>query len=291
MSVRLSTRVLDQASAVPSASVDQLASQLRQYSNWFVLTGAGVSTGSGIPDYRDREGQWKRRQPIMHQAFIAERAVQQRYWARSLIGWRFFGHAAPSSAHHRLAELEDAGCVSHIVTQNVDGLHQRAGSLNVIDLHGRIGLVKCLACGEKSDRDTFQSELERLNPDYVTLTADIAPDGDADLDGIDFSGFEIPACASCGGTLMPDVVFYGDAVPKPTVEAAKNALECSDAVLVVGSSLMVYSGYRFCVQAQALGLPIFAINHGRTRADAMLQLKVDMDCGEALGQVTKYLIN
>lgn len=263
-------------------SIDQLADRLREHSRWFVLTGAGVSTASGIPDYRDRDGQWKRQQPILHQAFIAEHSVRQRYWARSLIGWRFFGHAKPGAAHVSLAALEQAGWVGHLLTQNVDGLHQQAGSQRVIDLHGRIAWVKCMACDARLPRGAFQAQLEEYNPDFVGRTAAIAPDGDADLELTRFDAFNIPCCDQCGGTLMPDVVFFGGSVPKSTVTAAMTALRESDALLVVGSSLMVYSGLRFCRQAVDWGLPVFAINQGRTRADELFQLKVEQECGSTL---------
>lgn len=236
MSVRMPDMLRAQridAPRAPIGTVSELAKRLRSKPRWLVLTGAGVSTDSGIPDYRDREGQWKRKQPIMHQAFIGDTLVRKRYWARSLVGWRFFGSAQPSKAHHRLADLEKAGWVQSLVTQNVDGLHQKAGSQRVIDLHGRISVVKCLQCGQRQKRADFQRDLEGGNPEFVALTAEIAPDGDADLDDLDFSVFQIPVCSDCGGTLMPDVVFYGGSVPRDIVQQAMGVLEEVDALLVV----------------------------------------------------------
>jgi NAD-dependent SIR2 family protein deacetylase len=248
----------------------------------FVLTGAGCSTDSGIPDYRDTDGAWKRTPPISFQAFTSEPSMRARYWARSLIGWRHFGHAQPNAAHHALARLEHEGRVELLVTQNVDGLHQAAGSNHVIDLHGRLDEVLCLDCRRRVPRAEFQHELATLNPDWVTLDAERAPDGDADLDGMDFAAFRVPTCQVCAGILKPDVVFFGENVPRERVEHATSHLEAADAVLVVGSSLMVYSGYRFVVAAHKRGLPIAAINLGKTRADPLLSLKANLPCAEAL---------
>ncbi|MBS0416887.1 MAG: NAD-dependent protein deacetylase [Proteobacteria bacterium] len=248
----------------------------------FVLTGAGCSTGSGIPDYRDETGAWKRAQPVMFQAFMSDIHARRRYWARSLVGWRRFGHALPNDAHRALARLGQMGRTEALVTQNVDGLHQSAGSTNVIDLHGRLDTVRCMSCERRMHRADFQDWLLELNPSWEKLDARVAPDGDADLDGLDFSTFEIPACASCRGLLKPDVVFFGESVPRERVAAAMEAVERADAVLVVGSSLMVYSGYRFAHAAAKAGKPIAAVNLGRTRADDLLALKVNQACVPAL---------
>ena len=249
----------------------------------FVLTGAGCSTNSGIPDYRDGDGNWKRAQPVRFQAFVADEATRRRYWARSMIGWRRFGAALPNDAHHALARLEAKGRCKLLLTQNVvDRLHQAAGSREVIDLHGRLDLVRCMACLATTLRADFQSELIRLNATWVQLDAVALPDGDADLDHLDFSDFAVPPCASCGGVLKPDVVFFGESVPRDQVAAAKAALEEADAMLVVGSSLMVYSGFRFAQMAARRGIPIAAVNLGRTRADDLLALKVEDRCEAAL---------
>ncbi len=262
-----------------SGALERFIARHRQL---FVLTGAGCSAPSGIPDYRDAEGQWKRAQPMTYQAFAQSEPARRRYWARSLLGWRRFRAAAPNAAHRALARLEVLGRAERLVTQNVDRLHQAAGSEKVIDLHGRLDRVRCLSCGARSAREDFQETLARLNPGWLALEAADAPDGDADLDGLDFATFAVPACAACGGALKPDVVFFGENVPRERVEEATADLDAADAMLVVGSSLMVYSGYRFAERAAMSGKPIAAVNLGRTRADALIALKVEAPCEEAL---------
>ncbi|MGN6582029.1 MAG: NAD-dependent protein deacetylase [Bordetella sp.] len=249
----------------------------------FVLTGAGCSTDSGLPDYRDGAGDWKRKPPIDFQTFMSGEPARARYWARGLVGWRRFGHARPNAAHRALAAMERAGAVALLVTQNVDGLHQAAGSRAVLDLHGRMTEVLCTACGWRGPRAGWQAQLEAMNPPWAQLDAPDAPDGDADLDGLDFSGFVVPGCPCCGGIVKPDVVFFGELVPRERYERAMAALDEADAVLVVGSSLMVHSGYRYVKEASERGLPIAAINRGRTRADGLLGLKMEQSCAEALG--------
>jgi NAD-dependent SIR2 family protein deacetylase len=258
-----------------------LAEFIATHPRLFVLTGAGCSTDSGIPDYRDMQGQWKRAQPVTFQAFTGDHAVRQRYWARSLVGWRHFGHAKPNAAHRALATLESRGKFTLLLTQNVDRLHQAAGSVNVIDLHGRLDRVRCLACELRLSRQVFQEDLLRLNPSWATVDAVDAPDGDADLEG-DFSRFIVPPCPRCGGMLKPDVVFFGEGVPRERVDAGMQALHEADAMLVVGSSLMMYSGYRFARAAARAGKPIAAVNLGHTRADDLLSLKIEQPCAQAL---------
>jgi NAD-dependent SIR2 family protein deacetylase len=248
----------------------------------FILTGAGCSTNSGIPDYRDVNGDWKRTQPVRFQAFMADELKRRRYWARSMIGWRHFGQAAPNAAHHALARLEASGRSQMLLTQNVDRLHQAAGSRVVIDLHGRLDLVRCMACSAALRRADFQDILMTLNATWADQDATVLPDGDAELDHKDFSGFAVPHCASCGGLMKPDVVFFGESVPRPQIALAMESLEQADAMLVVGSSLMVYSGFRFVQAAARLGIPIAAVNLGRTRADDLLTLKVQDRCEAAL---------
>jgi NAD-dependent SIR2 family protein deacetylase len=248
----------------------------------FVLTGAGCSTGSGIPDYRDADGEWKRGRPIMLQDFVAHEHSRKRYWARSLVGFRRLRTARPNDAHRALAALESQGRVAQLVTQNVDGLHQAAGSRNVVDLHGRVDVVRCLSCDRRIAREHVQAELVERNREFASLDALEAPDGDALLDGIDFAAFDVPACDACGGLLKPDVVFFGERVPPERVQRAFAALEEADAMLVVGSSLMVYSGFRFAQAAARAGRPIAAVNLGRTRADDLLMLKVSARCADAL---------
>ncbi len=248
----------------------------------FVLTGAGVSTGSGIPGYRDREGQWQRKQPVTHQEFLGSEAVRQRYWARSMIGFEVMAGAVPNAAHRALARLEQAGRIGQLVTQNVDGLHQHAGSVRVTELHGSIRQVVCMDCGVPEARADLQVRLTQANPAFPGRLAAPAPDGDADLEAVDFAEFAVPGCVRCAGMLKPDVVFYGASVPRARADAAMQALLNADAVLVAGSSLMVYSGYRFCERAHALAKPVVAINLGRTRADALLHLKIEQECAGVL---------
>lgn len=270
------------ASLPESPPLEALQSFLERHRRLFVLTGAGCSTESGIPDYRDAQGAWKRKPPVTYQAFMNDAGVRHRYWARSFIGWRWFGRARPNGAHQSLAGLESQGRIEKLVTQNVDRLHQAAGSQDVIDLHGRMDQMVCMGCGTRVDRAPFQQQLLERNPSWAHLDADAAPDGDADLEGHDFAAFDVPDCGLCGGLLKPDVVFFGEKVPAERVTDSMAALERADAMLVVGSSLMVYSGFRFALAAQKLGKPIAAINLGRTRADELLALKVSQSCAEAL---------
>ena len=261
---------------------DALREFIERHSRLFVLTGAGCSTDSGIPDYRDADGEWKRAQPVQFGAFMDEPLTRKRYWARSLVGWRRFGRARPNDAHCALAALEQQGRVGLLVTQNVDRLHQAAGSVAVVDLHGRLDTVRCMSCEMRMPRELLQEELLERNPEWVGLDARAGPDGDADLHELDFSSFEVPACGACGGLLKPDVVFYGESVPRERVEVAMRAVREADAMLVVGTSLMVYSGYRFAKEAAAAGKPIASVNLGRTRADDLLSLKVTQSCTVAL---------
>jgi NAD-dependent SIR2 family protein deacetylase len=262
--------------------LDRLLEFVDRHPRLFVLTGAGCSTESGIPDYRDDAGEWKRRPPIMFQQFVGNEHARKRYWARSLVGFRRMRHARPNDAHHSLASLERRGQIVQLVTQNVDGLHQAAGSQNVIDLHGRIDTVRCLTCNSRSSREALQRELERRNPAFTSFDAVEAPDGDADLDDVAFETFDVPCCDLCGGLLKPDVVFFGEGVPGERVRRAMAAIESCDAMLVVGSSLMVYSGYRFATAMADAGKPIAAVNLGRTRADDLLTFKIADSCARAL---------
>jgi NAD-dependent SIR2 family protein deacetylase len=248
----------------------------------FVLTGAGCSTESGIPDYRDVDGGWKRQPPVTFQAFMGEDLVRRRYWARSFIGWQRIREAEPNVAHLALARLEALGHVELLVTQNVDGLHQAAGSRQTLDLHGRLGVVRCMSCDREMARERWQERLHERNSDWALLRAAAAPDGDADVEGHDFSRFDVPSCDACGGIVKPDVVFFGEPVPKQRIERAMAGLQRADAMLVVGSSLMVYSGYRYARAAAEAGTPIAAVNIGRTRADALLTLKLERSCTQAL---------
>jgi NAD-dependent SIR2 family protein deacetylase len=250
-----------------------------------VLSGAGLSTASGIPDYRDHDGRWKRKQPVDHHAFLRSPDVRRRYWARSFLGWPMIGEAQPGRGHHALAELEARGRIALTVTQNVDGLHQKAGSRAVLELHGAIAEVLCLDCGSRHARAAVQEWMRAANPGFCDAMATAAPDGDADAaEGFD-EGFAAPGCPACGGMLKPDVVFFGDSVPKARVGAVSTAIDDADGLLVVGSSLMVYSGYRFAEHAHRQGKPVMAVNLGKTRADHLLAAKVERDCGEFLASM------
>ena len=260
---------------------DALAALVSRSQSLLVLTGAGISTASGIPGYRDAEGNWQRKPPVTHQDFMSSASVRRRYWARSMLGWPMMRGARPNRAHAVLAALEQQGRVAQLVTQNVDGLHAAAGSTRVIELHGRLHAVRCTRCGALSTRAAMQARLESANPAFLGGDANMAPDGDADLEAV-FEAFDVPQCPACDGVLKPDVVFYGDSVPKPRADAAMAATRDADALLVVGSTLMVRSSYRLCEAAHAAGKPIAAINLGRTRADPLLSLKLETDCGSAL---------
>ncbi|HTU67415.1 MAG TPA: NAD-dependent protein deacetylase [Steroidobacteraceae bacterium] len=254
-----------------------------------VLTGAGVSTGSGIPDYRDEQGDWKRARPVEFRPFMTDPKVRQRYWARSTVGWPVISGARPNESHRALATLEERGNVQLLITQNVDGLHEAAGSRHVIDLHGRLDVVRCMTNEHAFPRAELQRRLLADNPAWAQIEGRVAPDGDVDLDGRDYSGFVVPDCPRCGGILKPDVVFFGEPVPRERVARAFDGLAQADALLVVGSSLMVYSGYRFAEAAAAAGKPIAAINLGRTRADHLYALKISATCGEVLGDLVQNL--
>ena len=242
--------------------------------NMLVITGAGISTASGIGDYRNQAGQWKRPKPVTHQDFMGHLSWRQRYWARSQLGYPSFLQAAPNRAHRALARLECQGQLCGLVTQNVDRLHQQAGHQEVVDLHGRLDQVICMDCGVIVPRRDVQTWLEERNPHLQNQSFEPAPDGDADME-MDFSSVEVPHCSACGGILKPHVVFYGDSVERSIVNVINSKVEGADGVLVVGSSLMVFSSYRFIRHAHASGVPVAALNQGVTRADDMFTLKVE----------------
>ncbi|MDI5933490.1 NAD-dependent protein deacetylase [Halomonas sp. M4R5S39] len=276
-------------SAARASDPAALAAFVVRHPRLAVLTGAGISTASGIPDYRDERGDWKRSPPMQHQRFMTSHAARQRYWARALVGFRALSEARPNEAHRALARLEAMGLVEGVITQNVDGLHQSAGSRRVIDLHGRADLVRCMSCGARRMRHVLHDELARCNPRWATTGASVGPDGDADLER-DFSGFRVPSCERCGvGIWKPDVVFFGDSVPQATVAAAQALLDASEALLVVGSSLMVYSGFRFARAAARAGKPVACLNLGRTRADDLYALKVEVPADEGLSALVAAL--
>ena len=250
-----------------------------------VITGAGISAGSGIPTYRNDAGEWQRSQPIQHQQFINDAAMRRRYWARSALGWRYVAKAAPNQAHEALVRLEAAGKLTLLITQNVDRLHQRAGHRHVVDLHGRIDQVVCLSCGAIESRETLQDRLLADNPQLQYVQGVVAPDGDAEFENELAATIDSPHCQLCDGVQMPDVIFYGGSVPKNRVEYALAALQAADAVLAIGSSLMTYSAFQFCKAAGQQGKPIAAINLGKTRADPLISVKLEQDCVEVLSEL------
>lgn len=276
------------ASELERRTAEERLAALVSQGDVLVLSGAGVSTESGIPDYRDERGQWKRSPPMQYREFVGSDARRRRYWARSLLGFKVLGAARPNDAHVVLAEWERRGLLAGIVTQNVDGLHQAAGTSNVIDLHGRIDRVVCLACRALSSRIALQHALEAENPEWARRSGVIAPDGDADPGCGDDSEFRVVGCA-CGGMLKPDVVFFGENVPRDRAERAMAAVERARSLLVVGSSLMVFSGYRFARAASRLGRPIAIVNRGQTRADDVAAVKLDGEAGRVLRAVTELL--
>jgi len=253
-----------------------------------VLTGAGCSTESGIPDYRGPETRRRARNPIQYRAFMQDREARRRYWARALVGWQRFRDKSPNPAHTSLAALERAGIVTGIVTQNVDRLHQAAGSLRVIELHGALEEVVCLECGHVHPRKRVQEELEARNPRFACPSAPMAPDGDADVEPV--AHFDLVTCP-CGGDLKPNVVFFGESVPKERVDAAWWLVRDADVLLVVGSSLAVYSGYRFVRGAARDNQPVAIVNLGPTRGDAQATVRVSMRAGCALPAVAHALLD
>lgn len=265
-----------------SSLASPLGRFLQNTNSLVVLTGAGVSTASGIPDYRDSHGNWKHAQPIQYGDFVRSQSARRRYWARSYVGWQRFGKAQPNAAHYALARLESAGKIDTLVTQNVDRLHAAAGSRRVIDLHGDLATVRCLGCDATQLRADYQQALVKANPDWRATIGRYKPDGDAELAGASDQDFVVQACERCGGIVKPDVVLFGEAVPRQRVMAASAALARADALLVVGSSLMLFSGFRFVRQAKAENKPVVIVNLGRTRADALAELKVEADCAQAL---------
>lgn len=264
------------------ADVEQLAGFLRRHRRIAVLTGAGVSTASGIPDYRDADGQWKHARPVMYADFRSSARVRQRYWARSLVGWEHFRHAVPNVAHAALAALERHDLFEGLITQNVDRLHQQAGHQRVVDLHGRLDQVVCLDCAEVTTREAMQLRLQAANPGFSGTSSGQRPDGDAEVETHAVEAFVVPACLACSGVLKPDVVFFGQAVPRAWVSQATQTLAQAQALLIVGSSLMVFSGYRFARQAAAENKPLAIIGLGRTRADELATLRIYGECGEML---------
>ena len=267
-----------------AGETESLVGFLREHSRLTVLTGAGCSTESGIPEYRDDDGNWMHRQPMQFADFVKYASKRRRYWAQSFAGWHRISNAKPNEAHRAIAKLEQCGIVSCVITQNVDNLHRAAGSRNVIDLHGVLRRIRCLDCGATDSRHAFQARLQESNPGWNTGIAAIAPDGDARISVGNLRSFKVPGCCCCGGIVKPHVVFFGEPVPELRVSKANAFLRQSDALLVVGSSLMVFSGYRFARIASEAGKPIAIVNRGITRADDLATHKFTANCAELLSQ-------
>jgi NAD-dependent SIR2 family protein deacetylase len=255
-----------------------------------VLSGAGISTESGIPDYRGPSGVLRRQTPMTYQAFTRDPAARQRYWARSHVGWPTIARAAPNAGHRAVAELERLGLIDGIVTQNVDGLHKAGGARSVIELHGSLARVICLGCGETGSRDDLHRRLREANTAFHARATAINPDGDVDLSDEALQEFVTVDCTSClGGMLKPDVVFFGESVPPPRVKASYTLVEQANALLVLGSSLMVMSGRRFVLRAAKLGIPVAIVNQGTTRGDECAVLSIDAPLGVVLPELVAKL--
>ena len=247
-----------------------------------VLSGAGLSTESGIPDYRGPTGAARPSSPMTFQVFTGDPAARRRYWARSHLGWRVIGEARPNPGHLAVARLQAAGLLDGIVTQNVDGLHQAAGAHDVVDLHGRLDAVLCLDCGERSGRAALAARLEQANAAWQAQVLAVHPDGDVAVPDADLASFVVVPCAACGGVLKPDVVFFGENVPRDRVQRSFALVEQARALVVLGSSLTVMSGYRFVLRATKLGVPVAIVNQGTTRGDAQARLRLHAPLGPAL---------
>jgi NAD-dependent SIR2 family protein deacetylase len=245
-----------------------------------ILSGAGISTESGIPDYRGPTGSARPATPMTFQAFTGSQQARQRYWARAHLSWPFIARAAPNAGHVAVADLQASGLVAGIVTQNVDGLHQAAGATDVLELHGGLDRVECLTCGERSGRDELDVRLKEANPGFVRRDVELRPDGDAAVD--DVGGFHVVDCLVCGGLLKPDVVFFGETVPRDRVDRAFDFVDAAASLLVLGSSLTVMSGYRFVLRAAKQGIPVAIVNQGPTRGDGLCSVRVDAPLGEVL---------
>ncbi|MGP8001210.1 MAG: NAD-dependent protein deacetylase [Streptosporangiaceae bacterium] len=247
-----------------------------------VLSGAGLSTESGIPDYRGPTGLARRAQPMTYQTFTGSAAARQRYWARSHLGWRRIARAAANSGHLAVAELERRGQLTGIITQNVDGLHHAAGAQRVIELHGSLSRVRCLGCGQRTARAGLDARLRAANPGWDARPGQLNPDGDVTLPAGQEARFRVVDCTACGGVLKPDVIFFGENVPRSRVDECYQLVTGSRALVVLGSSLAVMSGYRFVRHAAKLGIPVVIVNQGPTRGDAEALFTVDAPLGRTL---------
>lgn len=263
------------------SSVKALA-HLMQGRPTLVLSGAGISTESGIPDYRGPNGSLRTRHSMQYREFVGSADARRRYWARSASGWAQVGNARPNAGHVAIARLEQTGAATGVITQNVDGLHQAAGSRRVLELHGSLAEVRCLTCGLPEMRDHLQGRLLEENPEWAFSPVDAAPDGDAEVSLETAASFSVPSCLHCGGVLKPDVVFFGESVPRPRVEAAWGMLDEAEVLLVVGSSLAIFSGLRFVNQAARDKKPVAIVNQGETRGDEVAAVRIEGKLGEVL---------
>lgn len=273
---------------VSDEEIKKLKDYLNSCGRLCILTGAGISTESGIPDYRSEDvGLFATsdRRPVSYQEFCRSDKVRRRYWSRNYIGWPRFSKFVPNVTHKLLKHLEDIGRVNCVITQNVDNLHKKAGSRNVIELHGTAFRVMCLNCDETISRYSFQESLDELNPNFTSTDTKIRPDGDAELSQEQVDEFNIPSCSNCKGILKPDIVFFGDNVTREVVQQVKNEVEEADSLLVLGTSLTTFSGYRIVLQAMDAKKPIAIINIGETRADNHANIKVQGRCGEILSKI------
>lgn len=282
--------------AAPSTFLDEAddarleaVASLLERGNVLVLSGAGISTDSGIPDYRGPDGT-RRVTPMQYAEFVGSSRARQRYWARSYVGWQRFNLARPNSGHEAVARLQRRGLVGPVITQNVDGLHQQAGAAAVEELHGSLARVVCLTCGDRSSRWDLDDRMREANPGYTVTSDEIRPDGDIVLNELDVDAFRTPLCLVCGrDTLKPDVVFFGESVPKPLVEKCFRLTEEASALVVLGSSLKVMSGYRFVRRAAALDIPVAIITRGPTRGDAEATVQVDAPLAPTLAALLSRL--
>jgi NAD-dependent SIR2 family protein deacetylase len=256
-----------------------------------VLSGAGISTDSGIPDYRGATGSLRRHTPMTYQTFTRDPRGRHRYWARSYVGWRQIERARPNGAHRAVAALQTAGTVGAVITQNVDGLHQAGGAQDVVELHGGLDRTVCLACGDVADRAALDVRLREANPGFRPDAGDeVNPDGDVELPEEALDGFVMVDCLACGGgPLKPDVVFFGEAVPRDRVDRCFQLVDRARSLVVLGSSLTVMSGYRFVIHAAKRGIPVAIVNSGATRGDAKADVRVDAPLGEVLPELARRL--
>jgi NAD-dependent SIR2 family protein deacetylase len=266
----------------PDTGVRHALRDLLELGDVMALTGAGISTESGIPDYRGPTGALRKSLPMTYQTFVRDADARQRYWARSQLGWRFFREAVPNDGHRAVAQLQSRGLLAGVVTQNVDGLHQAAGAVDVVELHGNLETVVCLSCRVMTARAALDERLRLANPTWSAVASTVNPDGDVTLPDEVVRSFQVVDCLDCGGLLKPDVVYFGENVPPPKVAHCYDLVARSKALLVLGSSLSVMSGLRFVKRAAALGKPVAIVNQGWTRGDDYATVKLDAPLGQTL---------